>query len=442
MTYQQTIDYLYKHLPMFSRVGSIAYKEDLHNTIALCKALGDPQNAFKSIHIAGTNGKGSTSHMLAAILQEAGYKTGLYTSPHLKDFRERIRINGEMIPEQVVTAFVERMESIIRSVEPSFFELTVAMAFDYFAKEAVDIAVIETGLGGRLDSTNVITPILSVITNIGYDHMNILGNTLEAIASEKAGIIKPGIPVVIGEYLPQTKKIFLSKAADMHAPIHFASEEFRVSHIHPSGNLLTCDVTDTGNGITETFRLDLTGLYQVKNLCTVLSAEGILAEKGFPIRGAAEKKGLQEVKQLTGLYGRWDLVREKPYLILDVAHNEDGIKQVLDQVRFMHDAGTINTSRQIHLVIGMVRDKDLSKILSLLPASANYYFTHAHIPRALTHLELKDKAAAYGLKGESFTDVNLAIKHAIRSAAPNDLIIVCGSVFVVGEVDTTLFTGV
>ena len=424
---------------MFSRVGSIAYKEDLHNTIALCRELGDPQHAFKSIHIAGTNGKGSTSHMLAAILQEAGYKTGLYTSPHLKDFRERIKINGEMIPEDVVTAFVERMKPITRAVEPSFFELTVAMAFDHFAKEAVDIAVIETGLGGRLDSTNVITPILSVITNIGYDHMNILGDTLEAIASEKAGIIKAGIPVVIGEYLPQLKDIFLSKASEMHAPIHFASEKFGVSHIHHDGNLLTCDVTDTQNGITETFRLDLTGLYQVKNLCTILCAEGILAEKGFPISNAAEKKGLQEVKKRTGLYGRWDQVRERPYLILDVAHNEDGIKQVLDQIRFIKTVDKINSYQQIHLVIGMVKDKEVSKVLSLLPASANYYFTNAHIPRALPHVELKDKAAAYGLKGESFDDVNLAIQAAFRSAAEDDLIIVCGSVFVVGEVNTALF---
>ena len=437
MTYQQTIAHLYEHLPMFSRIGAAAYKEDLHNTIALCKALDDPQHKFKSIHIAGTNGKGSTSHMLAAILQQAGYKTGLYTSPHLKDFRERIKINGEMISENFVVDFVERTTPISQKIQPSFFELTVAMAFEYFAIEKVDIAVIETGLGGRLDSTNIITPILSIITNIGYDHMNILGNSLEEITAEKAGIIKPNVPVVIGEYLSLTKNIFLDKATSLNAPIHFAMDEFEVSDIDYSEKLLCCNVRSTVYDITESFQLDLNGLYQVKNLCTVLCAEGILMEQGFPIKNEAEKSGLKNVKKITGLHGRWDVVQENPALILDVAHNEDGIKQVLTQVSDLYEGRELTHT---HFVIGMVKDKEVEKILSLLPAGSNYYFTNAHIPRAMPHGDLKEKAAGFGLNGESFDDVNMAIKAAQQKAAPGHIILVCGSVFVVGEVNTTLFS--
>jgi dihydrofolate synthase/folylpolyglutamate synthase len=435
MNYQQTIDYLYTHLPMFSRIGAAAYKEDLHNTLALCEALDYPQNKFKSIHIAGTNGKGSTSHMLAAMLQQGGYKTGLYTSPHLKDFRERIRINGQMIPENFVTAFVERTQRLSAAIQPSFFELTVAMAFDWFADQKVDIAVIETGLGGRLDSTNIITPILSIITNIGYDHMNILGNTLAGIAKEKAGIIKQNVPVVIGEYLPETKNIFLTKAAEQQAPIHFASDRYGVSNIIYKPHFLSCDVTDLVNGITESFELDLNGLYQAKNLCTVLCAEGILYEEGFSIPNEAEKKALANTKKLTGLYGRWDVIRQEPVLVLDVAHNEDGIKQVLDQLVTIGYA--MNT---IHFVTGMVNDKDISKVLSILPKEAHYYFTNAHIPRALPHLALKQMAAAAGLPGESYDDVNDAVKAALKKASPHELVIVCGSVFVVGEVRAELFS--
>ena len=439
MTYQQTIDYLYQHLPMFSRVGAIAYKQDLNNTLALCKALDNPHHKFKSIHVAGTNGKGSTSHMLAAILQEAGYKTGLYTSPHLKDFRERIRINGKMIPQEVVVDFVERTVALMEKIEPSFFELTVAMAFEYFANEKVDIAVIETGLGGRLDSTNVIMPILSIITNIGYDHMNILGNTLEEIAAEKAGIIKPAVPVVIGEYLPQTKNIFLNKAKELGAPIYFAMDEYECSDINHSQKILTCDVRSTAHDIKESFQLDLTGLYQTKNLCTVLCAEGILTGQGFVIKNESEKTGLQNVKKLTGLSGRWDQVKENPALVLDVAHNEDGIKQILDQVSQTPDSGKNKHYDHIHFVIGMVRDKEVSKMLSLLPVSASYYFTNAHIPRAMPYTELKEKAEAFGLNGAGFDDINVAINAALFNAERNDLIIVCGSVFVVGEVDPVLF---
>ncbi len=431
MNYQQTIDYLYAHLPMFSRIGAAAYKEDLHNTLALCKSLDDPHTKFKSIHIAGTNGKGSTSHMLAAILQQAGYKTGLYTSPHLKDFRERIKINGKMVSEGFVVDFVEKTKNITEQIKPSFFELTVAMAFDYFEKEKVDIAVIETGLGGRLDSTNVITPLLSVITNIGYDHMDILGDTLEKIALEKAGIIKPNVPVVIGEYLPETKEIFAAKAAEMNAPIHFAQDEYEVFNINYTPSSLYCDVKSMLHDITESFELDINGIYQAKNLCTVLCAEGILMQQGFVIKNEDEKNALKHVKTLTGLHGRWDVIHENPTIILDVAHNEDGVKQLLKQLSVINNRPSL-----IHFVIGMVKDKDVTKVLSILPKDGRYYFSNAHIARAMPHKQLKEKATAFGLNGESFDEVNSALHAAKRSAAAGDIIIVCGSVFLIAEVDT------
>ena len=434
MTYQQTIDYLFSKLPMFSRIGAAAYKEDLHNSIALCNELGNPQTKFKSIHIAGTNGKGSTSHMLAAILQQAGYKTGLYTSPHLKDFRERIKINGQMIEEDFVIDFVERTQQITAQIEPSFFELTMAMAFDYFAEQKVDIAVIETGLGGRLDSTNIITPILSIITNIGYDHMNILGDTLEKIAAEKAGIIKPAIPVVIGEYLPETKPVFINKAAQCNSSIYFATEEYAFADIALSPQKLHCSVTDTTQRIKENFTLDLNGIYQTKNLSTVLCAEKILMQLGFIITNEAEKYALSHTKKLTGLHGRWDVIAEKPIIVLDVAHNEDGIKQVLKQIQFIKEHSN-SEEIKTHFVIGMVKDKEVSNVLSLLPNDALYYFTNAHIPRALPAEELKIKAEAFNLKGNCFDDVNDAITAAKKNAYQQDLIIVCGSVFLVGEVN-------
>lgn len=433
MNYEQTVDHLYTYLPMFSRIGAAAYKEDLHNTLALCKGLDDPHKKFKSIHVAGTNGKGSTSHMLASILQEAGYKTGLYTSPHLKEFRERIKINGEMVSKDFVVDFVQRTSKITGEIQPSFFELTVAMAFDYFFREKVDVAIIETGLGGRLDSTNVITPILSVITNIGYDHMKILGNTLEEIAAEKAGIIKPNVPVVIGEWLAETKPVFIDRAVSVNAPISFAQDEYEVSDVEYSPVSLSCKVKNTLHNITESFVLDLNGMYQMKNLCTVLCAEGILMEQGFTIKNAAEKSGLSRTKKNTGLHGRWDVISERPNIILDVAHNEDGMKQVLGQLAMSNKQG------KTFFVIGMVNDKDVGKILSLLPKEAGYSFTNAHIPRAMPHLELKEKASAMGLHGESFDNVNDAIKAARQKARPGDDIIVCGSVFVVGEVDAALF---
>ena len=413
---------------MFSRIGAAAYKKDLHNTIELCNSLNNPQTTFKSIHIAGTNGKGSTSHMLAAMLQQAGYKTGLYTSPHLKDFRERIKINGEMISQEFIIEFVQQTKTISEKIQPSFFELTVAMAFEYFAQQKVDIAIIETGLGGRLDSTNIITPILSIITNIGWDHMNLLGNSLEEIAAEKAGIIKKNTPVIIGEYLPETKNIFIEKASRENAPIHFVQDEYRADNIQLNTSSLQCRVTNTKYHITEIFTLDLNGLYQAKNLCTVLCAEGILMEHGYKIKNEDEKFALANVKKLTGLYGRWDVLSEHPMVVLDVAHNEDGIKQVLGQLDVTEKKG------KKHFIIGMVKDKDLEKVLALFPKDAAYYFTNAHIPRALPHADLRNKAAAFELNGESFDNVNDALASAKTNAEADGIIIVCGSVFVVGEV--------
>ena len=429
MNYQQTIEYLYAQLPMFSRIGAIAYKADLHNTIELCKALDDPQNTFKTIHIAGTNGKGSTSHMLAAILQQAGYKTGLYTSPHLKDFRERIKINGEMITEAFVTNFVQKTKALSEKVEPSFFELTVAMAFDYFAREKVDIAVIETGLGGRLDSTNIITPILSIITNIGWDHMNILGDSLKKIAFEKAGIIKPGVPVVIGEYLPLTKGVFLDKAIQQKAPIHLVQDDYLVTNITIGAYSLNCTVTNSEQNLTENFTLDLNGLYQTNNLCTVLCAAGILTTLGFNIKQETKKYALANVKKLTGLFGRWQVLQEQPLIVLDVAHNEDGIQQVIRQLN------TFYPDKNTHFVLGIAKDKEIDAVLKLLPVRATYYFSQAQIPRALAAKDLQTKASTYKLYGDCFDNVNVAIEAAKLNADEDAIIIVCGSVFLVGEVN-------
>jgi dihydrofolate synthase / folylpolyglutamate synthase len=428
MTYQQTLEDLYSRLPVFSRIGSDAYKEDLHNTIALCNSIGNPQTTFKCVHIAGTNGKGSTSHMFAAILQQAGYKTGLYTSPHLKDFGERIKVNGKMIREDFVIDFAQQTKKICDEIQPSFFEVTVAMAFSYFAEEKVDIAVIETGLGGRLDSTNIITPVLSVITNIGYDHMNILGNTLEAIANEKAGIIKHGIPVVIGEYLEETKSIFLNKAIKENAPIHFAADEYTINNIQTELYKLTLDITRDQH--QQSFTLDLNGLYQAKNLRTVLCAVNILKEQGFVITDETENIALANVKKITGLRGRWDVISEHPTVVLDVAHNEDGIRQIINQI-----SKSKIQNPNIHFVIGFVKDKDVEKALLLLPKEAHYYFSNAHIPRALPNNELQIKAKAIGLSGDMYDDVNDAINAAKQKASTNDLIIVCGSVFLIGEVN-------
>ena len=430
MTYPETIAYLYEQLPMFTRVGAAAYKEDLHNTIALCDALGNPQHSFKAIHVAGTNGKGSTSHMLAAILQESGYKTGLYTSPHIKEFGERIRINGQMIDEDFVIRFVEKTKKITAEIQPSFFELTVAMAFQYFAEQQIDIAVIETGLGGRLDSTNIISPVLSVITNIGYDHMNLLGNRLEEIAGQKAGIIKQNTPVVIGEVLPETMKVFVKEANEKESPLHFAQSRFYTQYIELTKGLLFCVVHDMLTNDAEKLRLDLNGLYQSKNICTVLMAVEVLRKLGFKIPEAKMHAALEDVKGLTGMRGRWDVIQNLPAIILDVAHNEAGINLVLLQLQQQF------AQSHIHFVLGFVKDKDVKNTLGLFPPNASYYFTNAHIPRALPYAELMEIAAANGLQGEGHDDVNDAIAAAKAKAADNDVIMICGSFFIIGEIET------
>ena len=325
MTYSQTIDYLFSQLPMFSRIGAAAYKKDLTNTIALCEFLDNPHQHFKTIHIAGTNGKGSVSHMLASILQTAGYKTGLYTSPHLKDFRERIKVNGEMIPEDFVVDFTENIKPQIEKISPSFFEITVAMAFEYFAEQKVEIAIIETGLGGRLDSTNIISPELSIITNIGWDHMNMLGDSIEQIAIEKAGIIKPSIPVVVGEVLPETLPVFEKIAQEKNTKLHIASHLRNITNWRWDKNELIVEIVDVHHTDHKTYHLDLPGIYQTKNLLTVLEACHQLQQTGWKINDTIIKKALTQTKKLTGLYGRWEIIHHSPLAILDVAHNVDGI---------------------------------------------------------------------------------------------------------------------
>lgn len=428
MTYTQTLEYLFSRLPMFSRIGAAAYKADLTNTIKLCNALGNPQNKFKAIHIAGTNGKGSTSHLLAAIMQTAGYKTGLYTSPHLKDFRERIKIDGIMCDEDFVVAFIGKIKPLIEEINPSFFELTVAMAFEYFALQKIDIAIIETGLGGRLDSTNVIAPMLSIITNIGFDHVNLLGNTLEKIAFEKAGIVKPNTPVVIGEYLPTTKNVFVEKANAEKAHIYFAQDNYTIKNYHYNQLQLDVCINRKDENIDKNYTMDLTGIYQTKNLTTVLEASYQLKKLGFEIDDATIKKAIATTKKITGLLGRWQCTQQNPTIILDVAHNVDGIKQVIEQLQqtsFTH----------LHFVIGMVKDKDVDAVLALLPKNATYYFTKAQIERALQQDELQLLAAKYELQGNTFNNVNIAIEAAKSNAIASDLILVCGSVFLVGEVN-------
>lgn len=427
MDYQQTLDYLYERLPMFTRVGATAFRKDLHNTIELCEQLGNPQHKFKSIHVAGTNGKGSTSHMLAAVFQQAGYKTGLYTSPHLKDFRERIRINGEMIPTTFVTEFVEQMQPSIEELDPSFFELTVAMAFQYFALEQVDIAIIEVGLGGRLDSTNIIIPELSVITNISYDHMNILGNTLPEIASEKAGIIKAGIPVVISETQSEIESVFIDKAASLNAPIHFADQEWVIQENELSAGHLQLGILPHKGGYMRRLSLDLSGQYQVKNIMGVLSAVKILQQQDWKLPDADVEEALSHVKKLTGLRGRWEVIDKHPLTILDVGHNEAGITEIVEQLRHM-------VYRHLHIVTGFVKDKEVDKVLSIFPPAATYYFCKAQIPRALDENILAEMAAAKGLRGHTYSSVQQAFMAAKQHAHEEDIVLVCGSFFIVAEV--------
>lgn len=427
LTYQQTLDYLFSRLPMFHRIGEKAFKADLHNIKALSELLNNPHNNFKSIHIAGTNGKGSTSHMLAAILQEAGYKTGLYTSPHLRDFRERIRVNGQMIPESNVVDFVETHKADFERIEPSFFEMGVALAFDHFAKENVDIAVVETGLGGRLDSTNIITPLLSVITNISFDHTAILGDSIEAIAGEKAGIIKENVPVVIGQRQDKAAEVFIEKATQTHSPISFASELWEISHIDKYPGKLVVTISNPAGVKYDHLALDLPGNYQLKNIKTVLESVEALKNIGFNISDNHIYSALANVKHLTGLLGRWYTLSEQPLIICDTGHNVDGITQVVEQINE-------TPYEKLHVVFGMVKDKDITHVLELMPKEAEYYFCKADIPRGMDAQELKELAVKYGLNGKVYYSVKEALATAKAQADKNDLIFVGGSTFVVAEV--------
>jgi len=424
-TYEETIRYLFSQLPMFSRVGPAAYKKDLSNTIAICKFLGNPQSSFKSIHVAGTNGKGSVSHFLASVFQEAGYKTGLYTSPHIHDFRERIRVNGQLAEKDFVVKFTEKTRGITQEINPSFFELTVAMAFEYFAESKVDIAIIETGLGGRLDSTNVISPELSIITNISFDHVNMLGDTLEKIAIEKAGIIKKHTPVVIGQSLAETKPVFLERASAMKADIEFAETKWEyISHRENHFQFL-----DMRTGEKKYFQSGLGGLYQKHNIPTLLTAVEIMQKKGWVIKEKDIENGICKVIANTGILGRWQKIQEHPAIILDVAHNEDGIKEVLTQLEEDYP------NRRLHFIMGFVNDKPLDKLLTQLPENAAYYFTQAHILRAMNASELQEQARNYGLMGNVFAHVNDALEAAKQNADRDDVILVCGSFFVIAELN-------
>ena len=426
-SYEATVKFLYENLPMFQRIGAAALKNDLSNTIRLCAVLGDPQKKFKSIHIAGTNGKGSSSHILASIFQEGGYKTGLYTSPHLHDFTERVKINGTEISKEFIVDFVNRIYPSIISIEPSFFEITVALAFDYFAKSAVEIAIIETGLGGRLDSTNVITPELSLITNIGWDHKDILGDTLEKIAYEKAGIIKPSVPVVVSERQPGIDEIFMRVSETVKAPIAFATDHFTVDQYLEEGEVLLTIKRD-GKTLHERIALPLQGFYQRKNVLGVLQVIEILKERGWKVEEATVWKGLMQVISNTGLLGRWQILGRNPLVVCDTGHNEDGIREVVEQI-------AQQSYDQLHIVLGMVKDKDISNILALLPKDAKYYFCQSKIPRALDANLLAEQAARSSLYGAIIPDVNEAIRIARSQASKEDMIFIGGSTFVVAEIE-------
>ena len=431
MNYQQTLDFLYAQLPMFHRIGPAAYKANLDNTWALTNHLGNPERKFKSIHIAGTNGKGSVAHMLASVFREAGYKTGLCTSPHLKDFRERFRVNGEMMPESFVTGFVEKHLGFFETIKPSFFEMTIAMTFAWFAEQKVDIAIIETGLGGRLDSTNIIQPELSVITNVGLDHVNLLGNTIEEIAWEKAGIIKPAIPVVVGKTRTEAIQVMHKKASETNSDIFLADDNYRlIEHdiLFLNGErLLKGKLVNEEKSVE--FECPLSGTYQLENICTVaLSVDIINRYCIFNIDEKALKNGLRNVVKNTGIQGRWQILSENPLIICDSGHNTDGIASALENIN-------MTPHRHLHFILGMMNDKDIYGILKMLPVeNTSYYFCRPDVPRGLSVRELHEKALQAGLKGEMFESVRSALKKAKANAGKEDLIFVGGSSFVVAEV--------
>ena len=428
MTYQETLTYLYNSAPLFQHVGKAAYKEGLENTLALDEYFGHPHRKFRTIHVAGTNGKGSCSHPLAAILQSAGYRVGLYTSPHLVDFRERIRINGIPVSQEFVIDFVDKHRSFFEPLHPSFFELATAMAFHYFATQQVDVAVIEVGLGGRLDCTNIIHPDLCLITNISFDHVQFLGNTLAKIAGEKAGIIKPSVPVVIGETTPETKPVFQQKAAQVNAPIFFAEEE------HP---LLSALHDESGNYVYQTTRYhdlkgELGGICQEKNTNTLLTALPLLEQQGYHITETDIRNGFAHVCELTGLMGRWQKLSSHPTIVCDTGHNVGGIQYIVKQLSFQK-------YKQLHIVMGMVNDKDISGVLAMLPKDAIYYFTQASVQRALPAEKVKELASSYGLSGNAYPDVKTAVEAAQKRADADDFIFVGGSSFIVADLLSTCF---
>ena len=404
MTYQDTLNWMFSQLPMYQRQGKTAFKKDLSNTLKLAEHLNNPENKFKSVHVAGTNGKGSTSHILASVLQEAGYKVGLYTSPHLKDFRERIKINGQEVSKHFVIGFIKRNKDFFEANKLSFFEMTVGMAFDYFAKQNIDIAVVEVGLGGRLDSTNIVTPEVSIITNIGLDHTQFLGDTLEAIAFEKGGIIKPNIPVVIGETQKETAPVFKSLAKSCDSEILFADQL-----------------------VSEVYKSDLIGSYQSKNIKTVVQTVKQLQGKGFKISKKNIKQGLLKVVKNTGLLGRWQILKERPKVVCDTGHNREGLIYLMQQL-------SNETFESLHIVFGVVNDKDLRSILDLLPKKATYYFCKPNIPRGLDAEELQQTFSSYKLKGRAYKSVNEAYNSALNNARKDDFIYVGGSTFVVAEI--------
>ena len=422
MTYEETIEYLYNSVPMFQKVGAVAYKEGLYNTIKLDEHFGHPHKKYKTIHIAGTNGKGSCSHTIAAILQAAGYKVGLYTSPHLKDFRERIRVNGECISKEYVVDFVRNERDFFEPLHPSFFELTTALAFKYFAECCIDIAVVEVGLGGRLDCTNIITPILSIITNISLDHTQFLGNTLREIANEKAGIIKNGIPIIIGESVEETRSVFTAKAEKCGSRITFAEECGEMLTVRPAPKGWITYTTESFG----TFRGELGGIYQEKNTPTVLCAVKKLRELGLKISDADVHKGFAGVSESTGLLGRWQKVNDKPTVICDTGHNVGGWIYLSRQLK-------AQKCRKMHIVFGMVDDKDVQTVMDLLPKDAAYYFTKADNKRAVDEKEIMRLGSMRHLKGCCYPDVKSAYKEAVKSATEDDFIFVGGSSYIVAD---------
>ena len=432
MTYQQTLEYLFNSLPMYHRIGQAAYKADITNTVQLMQHLGNPERKFRSIHVAGTNGKGSVSHMLASVLMQAGYKVGLYTSPHLVDFRERIRINGQMIPQQRVTDFVEQHRDFMQSLQLSFFEMTVGLAFDYFAAEQVDVAVVEVGMGGRLDSTNVITPDLCVITNIGFDHTQFLGDTLPKIAAEKAGIIKPHVPVVIGETHPETRPVFEQRATELQSPIYFADDNYRIIPIDKqtsqTENLTFPSLDFNVAAANSQFTCPLTGSYQLKNLATLFQALELLPSIGYAVNEQHIRVGIARVIEDTGLHGRWEKMDERPLTICETAHNADGVAAML------HKLSEI-PYRHLHIIYGCVNDKDFRSILRMLPHErTTYYYTQPSVPRALPVAQLAEAATEQGMAGEAFPHVKDAIAAARRAADPRrDLVLITGSIFLVAD---------